>query len=340
MKSLQLFGLIALVAATLHGQTFWSTSSSLDCSSLGENAYGPYTTPTGVQGYSCFVGGTFAWYASGGAWSTAIRVAAPASGAVLVDYLFYDKQGNPVNMDSAYGSGPANASGNEVTFALYANQPREVDLLGATGNGPGYSTLTDGSVYGTFLCPDATTCMNVQAQLLYSALPAIPWALSVPIAWDNEESLQWSAEGIDDGNVHRVSLAIYNDDVVSTTPTTFTVQVFDSNGNLAGTGVTPAIPPIPTFSDGSYGEGGTYAVALSDLISPLPSGIFKVLIDGGSVYSAVVVLQMNGQSATSMQVAYDTAAGSSVTTSVRRANARTAARVASRLKPMLAALAK
>ena len=37
----------------------------------------------------------------------------------------------------------------------------------------------------------------------------------------------------------------------------------------------------------------------------LPSGPFKILVTGGSLYSAVEVLQFNGPSATALQVAYD-----------------------------------
>jgi hypothetical protein len=43
----------------------------------------------------------------------------------------------------------------------------------------------------------------------------------------------------------------------------------------------------------------------------LPPGVFKILVDGGSKYSAVEVLQFNGLSATALQVAYDSAPGSS-----------------------------
>jgi hypothetical protein len=41
----------------------------------------------------------------------------------------------------------------------------------------------------------------------------------------------------------------------------------------------------------------------------LPAGIFKVLVDGESKYSAVEVLQFNGLSATALQVGYDSAPG-------------------------------
>jgi hypothetical protein len=145
----------------------------------------------------------------------------------------------------------------------------------------------------------------VLPQLIYSALPTYPWSLSVPIAWDNQVSTQWSAEGIDDGHTHVVSLVIYNE---NQTATTYTVRIYNSAGTLVGTGTTPSIPALQNLGNGSFGQGGTYAVLLSKLIStPLPPGIFKVLVDGGSLYSAVEVLQVNGTSATTLQVAYDTA---------------------------------
>jgi hypothetical protein len=193
-------------------------------------------------------------------------------------------------------------------------------------------------VYAVFYCPDAATCGNVVPQLLYSALPATPWSMSVPISWDTELWTQWSAEGIDDGTTHRVSLVIYNEDI---TATSYTVRVYDSTGSLAGTGTTPLIPPLQPLPNGSFGEGGTYGALLSDVISTrLPTGVFKVLVDGGSKYSAVEVLQFNGLSATALQVAYDSAPGlSSRAASVERMNIRRA-RVAFTPKQVFSALEK
>ena len=225
-----------------------------------------------------------------------------------------------------------------MNFALYANQPAEVDLLGASSNAPSYSSTATGSAYAVFYCPDAGTCSNVLPQLIYSALPTFPWSLSVPITWDTSAWTQWSAEGVDDGGAHRVSLAIYNDDFSATI---YTVRVYDSTGALVGTGTTPSIPGLPLLSDGSYGEGGTYGALLSDVIKTrLPSGVFKVLVDGGTKYSGVEVLQVNGQSATTLQVAYDTAPGSSsIATAALRSEVRTA-RVAARPKQVFGTVPK
>ena len=338
-KSLHLFGLIAVAAATLHGQptngpAYWSpVTSPPDCSSLAGESPVAITNSSGTTiGYSCYVSGTFVWLAAGGGWSTSIRVAAPASAAIGVDYTFYDTSGNSLKFDTTFGAGTSTTSGDDVNFALHANQPAEVNLLGAASDAPAYTATSTGSMYAVFYCPDATTCSNVLPQLLYSALPTTPWSLSVPISWDTKLWTQWSAQGVDDGNSHRVSLVIYNED---TTATSYTVQVFDSTGSLAGSGTTPSIPPLQALGNGSLGQGGTYGALLSDVIStPLPSGLFKILVNGGSEYSAVEVLQFNGPSATALQVGYDSApASTSSAASVRARNIRRA-RVAARPKPV------
>jgi hypothetical protein len=337
MKSLHLLGLIALAAATLNSQTangvvYWSPVAP-DCSSLAGESPVAITNSSGTTvGYSCYVSGTFVWLAAGGGWSTSIRVAAPASAAIGVDYTFYDTSGNNLKLDTTFDSGSSTTSGNEVNFALSANQPAEVGLLGATSNAPKYASTATGSVYAVFYCPDATTCGNVAPQLLYSG------AIGVPISWDTELWTQWSAEGIDDGGAHRVSLAIYNED---TTATSYTVRVYDSTGSLAGTGTTPSIPPLQALGNGSLGEGGTYGALLSDVIATrLPAGVFKILVDGGSKYSAVEVLQFNGLSATALQVGYDSAPGSSSRGAlVARSNLRSA-RVASTPRHVFGVLEK
>jgi hypothetical protein len=335
MKSFHLLGLIALAAATIHSQptngaVYWSTVAP-DCSSLaGESPVAIANSSGKTIGYACYVSGTFVWLAAGGGWSSAIRVAAPASSAIGVDYTFYDASGHNLKLDTTVGSG------NDVNFALSPNQPSEIGLVGAASDAPKYSSTATGSVYAVFYCPDATTCGNVVPQLLYSALPGTPWALSVPISWDTELWTQWSAEGIDDGGARRVSLVIYNED---TTATSYTVRVYDSTGSLAGTGTTPPIPPLQPLGTGSFGEGGTYGALLSDVISTrLPAGVFKILVDGGSKYSAVEALQFNGLSATALQVAYDSAPGSSSrAASVERMNLRSA-RVASARRQVFGAL--
>jgi len=336
IKLLSLIALVSLNVSLLHGQSgpvFWS-STQPDCSSLHETPIAVPNAQGATMGYSCYVAGTFVWLAAGGAWGTSIRVSAPASGAILAGYSFYDANGSDQSLDV---TGSFTGSGNLAAFALYANQPAEIQLHGATANAPAYKNTATGSVYATFLCPDALTCSNVLPQLIYSALPTFPWSLSVPIAWDDAVSHQWSAEGIDDGNSQRVSLVIYNE---SQSTTTFTVRVFNSAGTLVGTGTTPVIEGMPTLSDGSIGEAATYATLLTDLIkAPLPSGIFKILIDG-TVSSAVEVLQVNGTSATTLQVAYDTApAPAANTAAVHQSNPRRL-RAESQTKRILRALSQ
>ena len=81
------------------------------------------------------------------------------------------------------------------------------------------------------------------------------------------------------------------------------------------------------LSDGSYGEAGTYGATLRTVITGgLPSGVFKILIDGGTVGSAVQMFQFTGPSVSSMQVAYDSAPSSTavVAAAVRQAHAKRA----------------
>ena len=333
---LSLIAFMLLGVSLLPGQSgpvFWSATQP-DCSSLHETPIAVPNAQGATMGYSCYVAGTFVWLAAGGVWGTSIRVSAPASGAILGGYTFYDANGSEQSLDT---TGAFTGSGNLAAFSLYANQPAEIQIHGATANAPAYKNTATGSVYALFFCPDATTCSNVLPQLIYSALPTYPWSLSVPIAWDNAVSHQWSAEGIDDGNSQRVSLVIYNE---SQSTTAFTVHVYNSAGTLVGTGTTPVIEGMPTLSDGSIGEAATYATLLSDLIkAPLPSGMFKILIDG-TVNSAVEVLQVNGASATTLQVAYDTAPASAASTAaVQESNLRRL-RAESQAKRMPSALPK
>jgi hypothetical protein len=94
--------------------------------------------------------------------------------------------------------------------------------------------------------------------------------------------------------------------------------VYNSSGNLVGTGTTPSIPGAPSA------QGGTYGALLSQIIpTRLPSGFLKVLVDGGTLLSAVEVLQINGASATTLQVAFDTAPlASAAAAPAQRSNVR------------------
>jgi hypothetical protein len=334
IKSLHFIGSITFAAAILYGQSeppttgavYWAASPP-DCSSLNESAV-TITSSTGATlGYSCYVTGTFVWLAAGGPWSSQIRVGAPASNPIGVDYTFFEPTvGNSLSLDTNFGGTSATTTGNDVNFVLNANEPSVVNLLGQGGGGPSYTNIETGSVYGIFYCPDATTCSNVQPQLLYSAIPTNPWSLSVPIVWDDQTSTQWSAVGIDDGTYNRVSLVIYNE---STAAATYNIDVYDVNGNLAGSVPTPSIAGFQAQSSGSPGEAGTYGVVLRTLFPSIPAGYYKILVDGGTVDSAVSMLQFTGPGASSLQVAYDTAPGASaMQANSRKASVRRGARPA------------
>jgi hypothetical protein len=323
----------ALVAAALHGQptngpVYWSVNEP-DCSSLGETAVAITNSSGVVIGYSCYASGTFVWLATGGGWTSAIRAGAPATAPIGVDYTFYDNNGNNLTLDTTHGVSSSITSTNEVSFALSANQPSVVNLLGATANAPSYGPTTTGTAYAVFYCPDATTCSDVLPQLIYQQQPTHPWLATVPLAFDNAVWTTWSAEGVDDGVTNIISFVVYNE---GTTATTFNVYIYDSTGTLVATGTTPSIPPLPLLSDGTYGEAGTYGATLRTVIpSGLPAGVFKILIDGGSEDSAVLMLQFSGlqytvPSLSSMQIAYDAAPSSTsvVAAAVRRAHAKRA----------------
>ncbi len=271
------------------GAQWWSTDPNLSCSAYRSLIY-EVPLASGGKGYACGVTGTFVWYAAGGGWGTSIRMAAPASGAVGVQYLFFDEDGNRISLDTIAGAAQA----------IPANQPSEVRLLGASSDAPGYQKTRTGSVFGVFLCSSSATCATVNPQLLYSSTSVPGWSLSVPIAWDSTFSpLQpaglsnrWSAAGINDAT-HAISFAIYNQSPASTP---YTVRVYDANGSIAAEAVTPSIPP----SGGADGAGATRGLTLTDVIrTPLPQGLLKVTVEGDGLSSALF-LQFSGGFATTL----------------------------------------
>lgn len=300
-KTLSLFGLMTMAAAGLYGTPptngaqFWSTDPNLDCSSAHVLSI-QVPLPSGGLGTSCMVSGTFVWLAAGGGWNTSIRLIAPASGAIGVDFGFW-QGGQRISLDTTSGNGGVLTTGNLISVALNANQPAEIHLLGAPGSGPQYASTQTGFVYAVFYCPNAATCGALVPQLVYSFAPTKPWSLSVPIEWDSVFSsfqpkgigTAWSASGISDAT-HIVSFAICNQ---SRSAASFTVRVFDGSGSLVGQATTPSIPVV-----------GTQGFILTDLIkTPLPAGILKVTVDGGANLSSVAFFQFDGDSATNLQVA-------------------------------------
>jgi len=225
-------------------------------------------------------------------------MAAPASGAVGVQYLFFDEGGNRISLDTIAGA--AQVSSNSLGLVISANQPSEVRLLGASSDAPLHQKTQTGSVFGVFLCSSSAACATVNPQLLYSSMSVPGWSLSVPIAWDSTFSplqpvglsTRWSAVGINDAT-HLISFAIYNQSPASTT---YSVRVYDADGSIAAETLTPFIPG----SGGSDGAGATRGFLLSDLIgTALPQGLLKVTIEGDGLSSALF-LQFSGSSATSL----------------------------------------
>ena len=297
-------GWAALLVSPMAAQTYWS-SVVPNCSSLYFGATAVAITNAGTTvGYSCVMSSTFVWYSAGGGWGSSIRVAAPSTGAIGVQYTFFDNSGNAVNLDYQPSGGSPVLGTNRYGVALYANQPSSFNLFGLSTNAPGYSTTATGTVYVTYYCPDAVTCASTNPQLLYSALPTYPWSLSILAAADTNLAYAWSAEGIDDGAANKVALVIYNE---STAASTFNVRVFDRTGALVASAATPSIPGLINLGGGNWGEGGTWAspTLLRGMIPNLPAGVFKVLVDGGTTLCAVALLQFNGLSATTLQVSPD-----------------------------------
>lgn len=156
------FAAASLYAQPTNGPVYWSNTMP-DCSSLAETPVAVTNSSGGVVGYACYVSGTFVWLATGGGWTSAIRVGAPATAAIGVDYTFYDNNGNNLTLDTKSGASSSPVSGQTVSFALSANQPSEVDLLGATSNAPNYGPTTTGTAYAVFSVPTqspATMCFR------------------------------------------------------------------------------------------------------------------------------------------------------------------------------------
>ena len=150
------------------GAQWWSTDPNLSCTAYRSLIY-EVPLASGGRGYACGVTGTFVWFAAGGSLGTSIRMAAPASGAVGVQYLFFDEGGNRISLDTIAGA--AQASGNSLGLVISANQPSEVRLLGASSDGPLYQKTQTGSVFGVFLCSSSAACATVNPQLLLSDHP-------------------------------------------------------------------------------------------------------------------------------------------------------------------------
>lgn len=294
-----LTGLLVLGALAANAQTYWSTNSATACGAYGDSNGAPtqLTTGPGAGGYVCWVYGTLPWYAAGASWGSSIRVAAPPTGAVNVNLYFTDQTGADTALDYQYKGSSTVYNDTGTTKALFANQPMEVDLLGLKAEAPTYSvTSATGPVVVYAECPDATTCQQLQAQLIYLALPSNSWALSAPVVWDSQTWTGWSSIGIDDGKLggDTVAFVVYNlaDDQLAHT---YTLNVYDSTGALYTTVTTPSVPYL-----------GCKAWGVRDVVSNVPTGEFKLqLVAAATQYVAFEALQFHGPTATTLVSAWE-----------------------------------
>ncbi|MDR3719842.1 MAG: hypothetical protein P4K98_13670 [Bryobacteraceae bacterium] len=298
-KSLGLAGLLTLGAFTVSAQTYWSTDANLACGAYGDANGKPLQLDSGV--YVCYVYGTLPWYASGGGWSSSIRVSAPPTAPVAYILEFGGANGGAATLDYRYQGDSTVYAGTSASSALYANQPLEVDILGLHSQAPAYGPETDGPVVVLAECPDASTCAQVQAQLIYSALPGHPWSLSVPVVWDPQTSQAWSTVGVDDGSTDLVSFAIYNLDTDGQAPHSYTINVYDSTGKRFGTATTPSVPLY-----------GSYGAMLRDVVTSVPPGAFKLQV-AGPTETVFEALQFHGASATTLVTRSETITPTPVT---------------------------
>lgn len=294
VKSAGLTGLLVLGALAANAQTYWSTNANLNCGNYGDANGAPATVTipgaVGGTGYSCYLYGTLPWYAAGENWSSSIRVSAPPTAPVAIFLTFADQNGVDTALDHRYQGDSTVYNDTSASQALFPNQPLVVDILGAHADAPNYSHAADGPVTVLAYCPDADTCSQVQAQLIYSALPWKPWSLSVPVVWDWQTSHGWSSVGVDDGALNTVSFVVYNlaNDSLAHT---YKLNVFDSTGTLYSSGTVPSVAYL-----------GSYANVLRNIIPSLPSDAFKLQLVA-SDYTAFEALQFHDVSATTLVAA-------------------------------------
>src|SRR3954471_15591240 len=125
-KLLLTSAVLALSAATgfalppTTGAQWWSTDPNLNCTAYRSLIY-EVTLASGGKGYACGVTGTFVWFAAGDSLGSSLRMAAPASGAVRIQYLFFDEDGNRISLDTITQG--AQTSTDSLGLVTSANQP-------------------------------------------------------------------------------------------------------------------------------------------------------------------------------------------------------------------------
>ena len=279
-KFVLLTGLLVLGASCLMGQTGpWvnpgTSSSPSSCAPFHDQS-------AGTTAYYCYYGGNFPWYAAGASWTTVLRIAAPASGAIQVKYDFYQQNADgsidPAQLDYVQFGATSLEQSSEVVFDLAPNTPSELTLLGKSSESPRYTTSATGSVHVEVRCPDKATCAAVMPQLIYSALPGVPWYLSGALSSDislptQPDSTVWSAVGVNDPQPknsdipnQQISFVILNDSGIDQQ---YTVSVYDKTGALIGS-------KVVSVKDGrNLGLGLTIG-----FIPNLPVGLLKLRVAG------------------------------------------------------------
>ena len=291
IKFALLTGLLVLGASFSNGQAWVNpgTSGGPDC--------GPFQSQyVGSTSWYCYYQGTFPWFDAGGGWTTILRVAAPASGAVQVKYDFFQLSNggvDPVTLNMILSDGTVVPYSSDYTFALSPNQPSEVTLLSKhTDSG---DIEANGSVHVQINCPDQATCKHVMPQLIYTYLPKYPWFLSSALSANvllpaQPDSTAWSAVGMNDPQTDAaknqiVSFVISND---SGSDQVYTVTAYDQTGKQVGQNATPTIVS---------GQGNGYL--LHSFLSGLPQGLLKVRVSGTGTFM-FTALQFNGPAATAL----------------------------------------
>lgn len=298
-----LAGVLALSAVSAMGQNWinpGTTTSPSSCAPFKDQYAGPTSTS-----YYCYYNGTFPWFAAGEGWTTVLRIAAPASGAIEVKYDFFQQDANgaidPIQLDYLQFGETSPEQSSDATFDLNPNRPSELTLLGKTIDGPPpYATSATGSVSVEVRCPDKATCAAVMPQLIYSALPASPWYLSGTMSSSTSvptqpDSSVWSAVGVNDPQLRNsalpnqiISFVIFNDSGIDQQ---YTVSAYDKTGAPIGS------KAVSVSSGRNLGR-----VLDNSFIPNLPAGLIKLRVQGAGTGSTclLTVLQFKGSAATAL----------------------------------------
>jgi hypothetical protein len=289
--------MLALGAVSATGQNWinpGTTSSPSSCAPFKDQFAGPTSLS-----YYCYYNGTFPWLAAGGGWTTGLRIAAPASGAIEVKYNFYQQDASgavdPIQLDYQQFGNTGVDQSSDATFDLNKNQPSELTLLGKTIDGAAHLTTVTGTVRVEVRCPDKATCAATMPQLIYSALPGTPWYLSAAMSSNvslpiQPDSTLWSVVGINDPNSSSlISFVILNDSGID--DQTYVVKVYDKAGAFVGS------TPVHVASGRNVGR------VLDDKFLPtvpkLPVGPIKLVVEGTGT-CLLTVLQFKGAAATAL----------------------------------------